>query len=219
MRIIMGLGTADYWLHADLQADPQASLQAMMMTWYSTNIECVQYAPNSFAAQQELCRDPSPPLDLLRESRQTSTRSMHQDSHDRIKTVSPFSSLTMPKVILKYSVIAMNKETSLLECITPSKDIHVKWFNITEPEVLTCHPAPSLIDCIAPRNEYVPPAPPAKELKFHKTKILVRIKEFELMLEATKTQLDLFFAKLRNEDSREDLGLSFDILAEVRDEL
>ncbi|KAJ3559480.1 hypothetical protein NM688_g323 [Phlebia brevispora] len=160
----------------------------------------------------------------------------------------------------------MNKETSLLECITPSKDIHAKWSNMFVPHkapklfherVRTCtftpeelalfredwllrvaelnlksqllieerrherlidhisNSAPPLIDCITLRNEYIPPAPPAKELKFCKTKILARIKEFEPVLEVTKTQLDLFFAKLRNEDSREDLGLSFDIPAEL----
>ena len=39
----------------------------------------------------------------------------------------------MPKVIAKYSVIARNKETSLFERITLSKDICIKWSNIFIP--------------------------------------------------------------------------------------
>ena len=176
----------------------------------------------------------------------------------------------MPKVIAKYSVVAKNEATSLLERITPCKDTCIKWSNTFVPrkapkpfheKVRTrtftpeeleffredwllrvaemnlksqfaaeerrreqlinriSDPTPPLIDRIAPRNEYVPTAPPEKELKFHKTKILARIKEFEPVLEATKTRLDPFFFALRHEDSREDLGLSFSVPAEVRTEL
>ena len=81
------------------------------------------------------------------------------------------------------------------------------------------NPPPPLIERIAERDEYKPPAPLSKDINFHKTKILKRIKEFKPVLAVTLERLDPIFLAFEDDDEREEQGIAPRVPKATRDAL